>query len=89
MSGVKEDDWQTAVRYSGDFMHARLHLMAVVSAFGDKLDEGGFGRYSAAYDIADGLTVTGGVVSYQSGDKFPFGAYGDNDRGFVDLKYSF
>ena len=88
-SGAKEDDWQTAVRYSGDFMHARLHLMAVVSAFGDKLDEGGFGRYSAAYDIADGLSVTGGVVSYQSGDKFPFGTYGDNDRVFVDLKYSF
>ncbi len=88
-SGVTEDEWQTAVRYSGDFMHARLHLLAVLSAFGEKWDEGGFGRYSAAYDIADGLTVTGGLVSYQAGDKFPFGLYGDNDRGFVDLKYSF
>ncbi len=61
----------------------------MLSAFGEQLDEGGFGRYSAAYAIADGLTVTGGVVSYQSGTKFPFSLYGDNDRGFVDLKWSF
>jgi hypothetical protein len=87
--GIKENEWQTALRYQGDFMHARLHLLAVVSAFGEHLDEGGFGRYSAAYDVADGITLTGGLVSYESGEKFPFGSYGDNDRLFVDLKYSF
>jgi len=87
--GLKQDEWQTALRYSGDFMHARLHLLAVISAFGTQLDEGGFGRYAVAYDIADALTITGGVVSYQSGEKLPFGTYGDNDRLFVDLKYSF
>lgn len=87
--GVIEDEWQSALRYQGDFMHARLHLLALVSLFGEQLDEGGFGRYSAAYDIADGLSVTGGVVSYESGEKFPFGSYGENDRLFVDLKYSF
>ena len=70
-------------------MHARLHLLAVVSAFGEKMDEGGFGRYSAAYDIADGIKLTGGLVTYEAGEKIPFGAYGDNDRIFVDLKYSF
>lgn len=84
-----EDEWQTALRYQGDFMHARLHLLAVVSAFGEQLDEGGFGRYSAAYDIADALKITGGLVSYETGSKVPFGSYGDNDRMFIDLKYSF
>ncbi|MFO7592700.1 MAG: DUF1302 family protein [Pseudomonadota bacterium] len=87
--GIEEDEWQTALRYQGDFMHARLHLLALVSAFGDRLDEGGFGRYSAAYDLADALTVTGGIVNYESGDKAPFNAIGDSDRVFVDLKYSF
>jgi hypothetical protein len=87
--GVKEDEWQTALRYSGDFLHARLHLLAVVSAFGESLDEGGFGRYSAAYDLQDALTVTGGLVAYDSGEKLPFNTIGDNDRLFVDLKYSF
>lgn len=88
-SGVTENEWQTALRYQGDFLHARLHLLAVVSAFGEKWDEGGFGRYSAAYDLADGIKLTGGLVTYEAGEKIPFGAYGDNDRIFVDLKYSF
>jgi hypothetical protein len=88
-AGAIEDEWQTALRYQGDFMHARLHLLAVVSAFGEQLDEGGFGRYSAAYDIADALKITGGLVSYETGSKVPFGSYGNNDRMFIDLKYSF
>lgn len=70
-------------------MHARLHLLALVSAFGETLDEGGFGRYSVAYDIADALTITGGIVSYEGGDRLPFNRIADNDRLFVDLKYSF
>jgi len=70
-------------------MHARLHLLALLSAFGDDLADGGFGRYSVAYDIADALTVTGGIVTYQQGNKLPFGSVYDNDRMFVDLKYSF
>lgn len=87
--GLKEDIWQTAVRYQGDFLHARLHLLALLTAFGKGLDEGGFGRYSAAYDIADALTLTGGIVSYEGGEQLPFGAIADNDRLFLDLKYSF
>jgi len=87
--GLKEDVWQSAVRYQGDFMHARLHLLALITAFGKGLNEGGFGRYSAAYDIADALTLTGGIVSYEGGEQLPFGAIADNDRLFIDLKYSF
>jgi len=87
--GIAEDEWQTALRYQGDFMHARLHLLALASAYGIHRDDGGFGRFSAAYDIADALTVTGGVIDYYSGDKVPFNRIGDNDRVFVDLKYSF
>lgn len=87
--GIERDEWQSALRYQGDFMHARLHLLAVITAFGEHLDGGGFGRYSAAYDLRDALTVTGGVVSYDAGEKMPFAAYDDNDRLFIDLKYSF
>jgi len=87
--GIEEDLWQTALRYQGDFMHARLHLLALVSLFGERLDEGGFGRYSAAYDIADALTLTGGIVSYESGTQPPFAAIADSDRLFLDIKYSF
>ena len=61
----------------------------LLSAFGAGVDEGGFGRYSVGYDIADALTLTGGVVSYEGGKQLPFTAYGDNDRLFLDIKYSF
>lgn len=88
-SGADEEEWQTAVRYQGDFLHARLHLIALASAFGKRLDEGGFTRLSAAYDLADATTLTGGIVSYHGGDKFPFAAVADNDRLFAELKYSF
>ncbi len=87
--GAYEDEWQTALRYQDDFMHARLHLLALLSAYGDDLADGGFSRYSLGYDIIDALTVTGGVVTYQKGDKLPFNSIYDNDRLFVDLKYSF
>ncbi len=84
-----EDEWQSALRYQSDFLHARLHLLALLMAFGDDLSGGGFSRYSVAYDLADALTVTGGLVTYQAGDKVPFNHIADNDRLFLDLKYSF
>ncbi len=87
--GIEKDEWQTALRYQSDFMHARLHLLALLSAFGEDLDMGGFSRYSAAWDLADALTITGGIVSYEGGDKLPFNRIADNDRLFIDLKYSF
>lgn len=87
--GIKKDERQTALRYQGDFMHARLHLLVLLSAFGSDLADGGFSRYSLAYDIADALTVTGGVITYHKGNKLPFNAIADNDRLFIDLKYSF
>ncbi|MBU1777224.1 MAG: hypothetical protein KJ899_11340, partial [Gammaproteobacteria bacterium] len=88
-AGIAEEEWQTAARYQGDFMHARLHLIALFSAYGKQLDEGGFTRLSAAYDLADALSLTGGIISYRGGDKFPFAAIADNDRIFAELKYSF
>lgn len=89
LSGVVAEEWQSALRYQGDFFHARLHLIALASAFGKQLDAGGFSRLSAAYDLADALTVSGGVVRYEGGSKFPFAAVADNDRLFAEVKYSF
>lgn len=89
VDGIKQDEWQTALRYQGDFMHARLHLLALATAFGVHHNDGGFARYSAAYDLQDALSLTGGVVCYYRGEKLPFDSVGDNDRLFIDLKYSF
>ncbi|MES9856630.1 MAG: DUF1302 family protein [Sedimenticola sp.] len=86
--GVKEDELQTAIRYQGDYLHNRLHF-TLLNSLNNWGDGGGFSRAALAYDLADALTFTGGVITYHSGDKIPFNAIGDNDRVFVDLKYSF
>lgn len=87
--GIEEDQWQSAARYSGDFMNASLHLMALYTVLGDDGKDGGFSRISAAYDLQDALTVTGGMVNYEEGKTIPFNSIADNDRIFLDLKYSF
>lgn len=87
--GIEENEWQTALRYQADFLHARLQLVALLTAFGRELDEGGFSRYSMHYDLADALTLGGGVVAYHGGEQQPFSAIADNDRLFLELKYSF
>jgi hypothetical protein len=86
--GVRRDELQSAVRFQGDYLHDRLHLILLNSLYLQG-DSAGFSRASLGYDLADALTLTGGVVLYHGGDKLPFGAFGDNDRLFLDLKYSF
>ncbi|MCP4695895.1 MAG: hypothetical protein GY862_03450 [Gammaproteobacteria bacterium] len=83
----KRDEFQGAFRYQGDFMHSRLHLVLLAAVMGN--GGGGFTRFTAAWDLADALTVTGGLIVYRSGNTIPFNAIGDNDRLFAELKYSF
>jgi hypothetical protein len=85
---VRRNELQSAVRFQGDYLHDRLHLILLNSLY-LRGEPAGFSRASLAYDLADALTLTGGVVFYHGGEKIPFGAYGDNDRLFLDLKYSF
>jgi hypothetical protein len=87
--GIEENEWQTALRYQGEFLHARLKLTALMILFGDPDKGGGSTRVQAAYELSDGLNLSGGIVHYDSGEKLPFNAIGDNDRLFLDLKYSF
>jgi hypothetical protein len=88
-SGVKEDEYQTAIRYQGDFINSTLHAVAVASFFGSDGNDGAFGRLSLKYDVRDSLSATGGIVWYQSGDNLLLKNIEDNDRIFIDIKYSF
>lgn len=88
LAGVERDDPQLALRYQSDLMHDRLHLTALATRAGTGLD-GGFSRFSSAYDLVDALVLRGGVVLYHGGEAVPFDAIGDNDRVFVELEYSF
>jgi len=86
---AEEDDFQTALRYTGDFINNTLQVIILASAFGKSGNGGGFQRFSAQYDWNDSLAVTAGVVNYQSGSKVVMSRIGDNDRIFLDVKYSF
>lgn len=88
-AGVEQDQWQTALRYSGDFLHARLTLQALFSRLGKALDDGGFTRFSTEYELRDALNLTGGIIQYHRGNTPPFNVAGDSDRLFLDIKYSF
>ncbi len=87
--GQREDWAQYALRFVRDFMNDTLHLTCIVSSFGLLGAEGGFERFQLDYDISDNVTVTGGVVFYESGDYPGFQDIGSNDRLLFELEYRF
>ena len=80
---------QTAVRLTKNWLNETFSLTIVMSAFGTDFKKGSLQRYELVYDISDDLTVKGGLVAYQSGSASGFNNIGDNDRVFLELKYSF
>ena len=86
---IKKDEWQTALRYTGEFMHARLKVTFLTLLFGTPDEGGGFARLQGDYEWIENLRLIGGVVAYHGGDKRPFTHIGNNDRLFLDVKYSF
>ena len=87
--GQKEDWQQMAFRFTKDFLNDTLHLTFVFSSFGLLGAEGGFERFQLDYDLSDNLTLTGGLVLYESGDYPGFDSIGSNDRILFELEYRF
>jgi hypothetical protein len=85
---IEEESYQHAFRVSSDFMNATVKVNYLISLFGKGLDEGGFQRAWAKYDIADGIFANIGYVDYMGGSK-RFDAVKNNDMAFVDVTYSF
>ncbi len=86
---LEQDQYQYAFRYVHDFMHDTLHLTLLASLYDLDFDGGGFERAQLEYDIDDAVSVTGGIVLYQSGDYQMFSNAGKNDRLFFELEYRF
>ncbi|MBW1801860.1 MAG: ligand-binding protein SH3 [Deltaproteobacteria bacterium] len=85
----QKDVLQSVLRFSGDYMYDRLHPVILLSMFGLDGEDGSFQRFSVGYDVTDALEVKTGLVTYQSGDRAEFRTIGDNDRFFLEAKYSF
>jgi hypothetical protein len=86
---IRANEFQWSLRFVKDFLNDTLTLTLLGSTFGVKADDGSFVRLDAEYDITDAVSIRGGVVFYQSGDKGLFQDVAANDRLFVVCKYNF
>jgi hypothetical protein len=80
---------ETTLRINADFLNARLRTTALGVVFGERAQDGSVVRLQADYDLRDALVVTGGILLFQNGDPFLFSDIDDNDRIFLEVKYSF
>ncbi|CAB5082013.1 hypothetical protein D3OALGA1CA_292 [Olavius algarvensis associated proteobacterium Delta 3] len=86
---IRENEFQWSLRFMKDFMNDTLTLTLLASSFGIKADDGAFERLDAEYDVTDAMSIRGGVVFYQSGEKGLFQGIGASDRLFLVFTYSF
>lgn len=86
---AQEDSMQTVLTYVRDFVHDTIQLKILLSIFGTHGEDGAFERFQLDYDLLDALTLTGGVIFYQSADEGALSQIEDNDRLFFELNYEF
>jgi len=86
---VIEDDFQSVIGLSKDFLDDTLELAVTAATFGVTGQNGAFQRYTADYDLNDDMALLIGLIDYQSGDKEELKQIGDNDRIYFRLRYSF
>lgn len=79
---------QWVFSYRADLLRQQLHVVLVAIFFGTEADEGSLRRYSATYDLFEAFSIGGGVVTYHPGNEL-LDVARDNDRVFLDAKYSF
>ena len=86
---AQQDLQQTAFMFSRDFANDTIQFKALCTIFGTHGEDGSFERFQLEYDLSDHVTLTGGVIFYQSGDLIAFSDLEDNDRIFFEYMYAF
>jgi hypothetical protein len=86
---AQRNQTQTALMLTRDFFNDTVQLKILCTLFGTHGEDGAFERFQLEYDYTDHITLTGGLIFYQSGDQFGFSETGDSDRFFFELQYSF
>lgn len=86
---AQEDSIQTAAKLVRDFANDTIQLKILFSIFGAHGEDGAFERFQLDYDLTDAITVTGGIIFYQSADQGALSTIEDNDRVFFELIYEF
>lgn len=88
-SKVKEDEDQTVLRITRDFLNDTLKATFLSSFYDRPFLDGGFNRLDITYDISDAFTAKMGGIFYESGDRSGFYTISDKDRIFAELSFSF
>jgi len=86
---TEEDEIQSVVMLSRDFFNQTLTLTYLLSLFGATGQEGLIQRFTVAYAFTDAIKAVGGAVFYESGDLGFHRNIGENDRLYLEIKYSF
>jgi len=84
-----QDEVQSAVKISRNFLNEIISLTVLANFFGADLKDGSFERLTLDYKGIDNFTFTVGTLLYQSGDLKKYSSIGANDRFFAEVKYSF
>ncbi|MCK5070114.1 MAG: hypothetical protein KAR01_06215, partial [Desulfocapsa sp.] len=86
---AQEDTMRSMLMYTRDFVNDTINFKMILSLFGIHGEDGMFERFQLDYDINDAMTVTGGVIFYQSADEGALSEVEDNDRVFCEFVYEF
>ncbi len=86
---AQQDVQQTALMFTRDFINDTVQLKILCSIFGTHGEDGAFERFQLEYDYTDHVTLTGGIIFYQSGDQGAFSDVEENDRIFLEYSYAF
>lgn len=87
IEGKKEYERQSVARVNKDFLNSKLHFTYLISLFNGYED--GFHKSFVDYDYSDDILLGFGVVDYFGSKSLKFENMEDNDRVFVNFKYSF
>lgn len=85
----QENESQGAFRLTRSFFRERLDATVVAVLLSGESEVGSVVRIDGSYELRDALVLTAGFVLYQESDLPPLSTYGNNDRFFFELKYSF
>ncbi|MCG8334598.1 MAG: hypothetical protein MJE63_08780, partial [Proteobacteria bacterium] len=90
MPGKKsENDFQWALRITRNFWHERLSSTLLANVYDALGQNGAAERLEFSYDLNDSWKFTSGLVLYHGGNNAYYERIKNNDRLFVQLKYSF
>jgi len=85
---LERDTYQQALRLRSNFFNDTLHANYLVTAFGEKLDQGGYQRGWIEYKVADAINADLGAVDYFGGSPL-FDKVSDQLVVFMDMSYNF